>query len=390
MAAVLSPGEAHDVFIKWAKEQGIEMNGVAPATFVGRGIGIVAARDLKKGERLVFVPASALISIDSNPVKKHNFPKNLTIHGRLAAYLLLAYDDSHSRYRPWQDIWPSEEDFNKIMPLNWPQKLKDLLPAAAKGQLETDYKALKPFLPADSEKLFTYTWLIVNTRCFYWDYPNLPASRLPKKRQSLTADDCYAMCPFLDYFNHADEGCEPTHDASGYAVTCNQNYKAGEEIYVSYGSHNNDFLLIEYGFILARNKCDDTKLDHLILPKLTTTQSELLKEDGFYGAYTLPTHPPPPHPCHRTQSALRILHLPIRRYTAFISGSDDGSTDQSRINNALKTLLAEYARTIMEIGDEVAELDGEAAGVAEQKDVLARRWRQVREIVREGAREVSG
>ena len=48
--------------------------------------------------------------------------------------------------------------------------------------------------------------MIVNTRCFYWDYPDLPPSRLPKKRQSLTADDCYAMCPFLDYFNHADEG----------------------------------------------------------------------------------------------------------------------------------------------------------------------------------------
>ena len=78
--------------------------------------------------------------------------------------------------------------------------------AAQQKKLEKDWKDLQPFLPPDSKDLFSYTWTIVNTRCFYWDYPDLPPLRLPKKRQSLTADDCYAMCPFLDYFNHADEG----------------------------------------------------------------------------------------------------------------------------------------------------------------------------------------
>jgi len=47
MAAALPPGEVHDIFLKWATDHGIEMNGVAPAKFVGRGMGIVAARDLK-------------------------------------------------------------------------------------------------------------------------------------------------------------------------------------------------------------------------------------------------------------------------------------------------------------------------------------------------------
>ena len=46
MAAALPPGEQHEFFIKWANKQGIEMNGVALAKFAGRGIGIVAARDL--------------------------------------------------------------------------------------------------------------------------------------------------------------------------------------------------------------------------------------------------------------------------------------------------------------------------------------------------------
>jgi hypothetical protein len=43
----LDPGEEHARFISWAEKNGVEINGVAPARFVGRGIGIVAARDLK-------------------------------------------------------------------------------------------------------------------------------------------------------------------------------------------------------------------------------------------------------------------------------------------------------------------------------------------------------
>lgn len=411
MAAALSPGEQHQFFIKWANKQGIEMNGVAPAKFVGRGIGIIAARDLEKGEKIVFVPVSALISIDSKPIRNRNFPKGFSIHGRLAAHLTLIHSDEESSHKPWQDIWPSEEDFKTILPFNWPDNLQSLLPVAAQDllaaqqkKLENDWKDLQPFLPPDSKDLFSYTWMIVNTRCFYWDYPDLPPSRLPKKRQSLTADDCYAMCPFLDYFNHADEGCEPLHDALGYAVTCNREYKAGEEVYVSYGSHNNDFLLVEYGFILEQNNCDTTQVDHLILPKLTQAEIETLKEDSFYGNYTVTNR----SVCHRTQAALRLQTLPARRYRVFVSGADDGSSDQKRIDIKCRQLLDEYAREIIHTEDAIDGLevnDGVEIGVdkarpaketveegsvkAEQKDILAKRWTQVRNIVNACSRQLS-
>jgi hypothetical protein len=42
-------------------------------------------------------------------------------------------------------------------------------------------------------------------------------------------------------------------------------------------------LLAEYGFILSTNKCDALSLDHLILPELSTSLADILKEDGFYG-----------------------------------------------------------------------------------------------------------
>jgi len=37
----------HSEFMKWVKEQGIEVNGIEPANLEGRGTGIVATRALK-------------------------------------------------------------------------------------------------------------------------------------------------------------------------------------------------------------------------------------------------------------------------------------------------------------------------------------------------------
>lgn len=221
----------------------------------------------------------------------------------------------------------------------------------------------------------------------------------------MTADDCYAMCPFMDYFNHSDVGCDPTNDAKGYYVTADRDYKAGEEVYVSYGSHTNDFLLVEYGFILASNKCDSLSLDHLILPELSSSQIETLKEDGFYGTYTLMASPT--QVCHRTQAVIRLLTLPERRYSVFVGGTDDGSTEQGIVNAYLLQLLKKYQRQVMEALEEVEGLvtvepelgkrkrrksslgdsrDGKPA--KEHKEVLLRRWKQIREIVNDAVQSL--
>jgi hypothetical protein len=47
MAAALDPGAQHTKFVVWAEENGVEINGIAPAKFVDRGMGIVAAQDIK-------------------------------------------------------------------------------------------------------------------------------------------------------------------------------------------------------------------------------------------------------------------------------------------------------------------------------------------------------
>lgn len=47
MTPALDPGEEHTKFVRWAEDNGVTINGIAPAKFVDRGMGIVAARDLQ-------------------------------------------------------------------------------------------------------------------------------------------------------------------------------------------------------------------------------------------------------------------------------------------------------------------------------------------------------
>lgn len=342
-------------------------------------------------------------------------PDHVPVHGRLAATLALWYSDpEHQKYQLWQDVWPTESDFKSTMSFYFSKTLQDLLPHAAtllltkqRTKLEKDWNDLRTHIPNISKGLFTYTWLIVNTRTFYWEYPDLPNShpRLPRKRKQLTSDDCYAMCPFMDYFNHSDVGCDPQADKNGYSVAADRDYKAGEEVFISYGSHANDFLLVEYGFILDDNRNDSMPLDHLILPLLSKEQAEALKEDGYHGNYTL--FQTDPTICHRTQVALRMLVLDNRRYSAFVGGDDDGSKEQGKVNDYLVGILTKYSRQIIDILEELEQLETDGAGEekrerkkserlseasdvskAEHKDVVVRRWKQIRDMVNVAIQEL--
>ncbi len=39
--------EIHEKFTEWAIEKGVKINGIKPHRFEGRGLGIIAERDLK-------------------------------------------------------------------------------------------------------------------------------------------------------------------------------------------------------------------------------------------------------------------------------------------------------------------------------------------------------
>ncbi|KAI9754435.1 MAG: hypothetical protein M4579_004703 [Chaenotheca gracillima] len=255
--------DVHERFTAWAIEQGVQINKVAPKYFQNRGVGMVATDKIQAGEGLTKVPPTALVTAYSVPQKIKDTIGTCTVHGLLTADLCLDAQKRNSSWQAWRSVWPSEQSFSTI-PLNWTPELQSMLPFAAAGtrapallatgskhkltpdlellqnqkqKLSADYATVSKAFPNIDEVVFRYHWLLVNTRSFYYLKPGV------KKKPA--RDDCMALCPFSDYFNHADTGCPVTFGADGITISSDKNYDVGDEIYVSYGNHSNDFLLTE-------------------------------------------------------------------------------------------------------------------------------------------------
>lgn len=182
-----------------------------------------------------------------------------------------------------------------------------------------------------------------------------------------------ALQPVADLFNHADAGCGVQFDEARFTISADRDYEEGEEVYISYGSHGNDFLLAEYGFVLERNRWDEVGLDEILLPELTKRQKELLEEKGFLGNYVLDADTV----CYRTQVAVRLLTVSrIRDWERFVDKGEEGSEQvQRKADGILIEILRTYLLNIESfVKGELGEVtDGEEG----QREMLMNRWSQI-------------
>jgi hypothetical protein len=261
------------------------------------------------------------------------------------------------------------------MPLLWDPVLQELLPHPAKSLIEKQktktssaWDAIRKGFPEPpiTQDEFIHNYLIINSRTFYYLSPALKSSqRQPRK------EDRLAMNPFADYLNHSSNPtCAAVLSATGYTIRASQSIKTGSEIFISYGSHSNDFLLAEYGFILDDNRCDAVSLDPWITPLLSPEQAENLKEAGFLDNYVLDSN----GICYRTQVVLRILCLPLGRWRRFVNGSEEEEVAREAADGVLRGVLSAGRREAMEM---IGMVGATSAGLTDQREMLARRWNQI-------------
>ena len=176
------------------------------------------------------VPLSALLTTDLVPQDYKEGHTGITVHGLLASYL------TSRKYHcaEWCATWPSMEQLQDSMPVLWQAQTLDMefessaladipLPPDIGGlwmsagisfeqrnaalssclrskqqmKIRKDWMIAKQALPHATYKDYAYNWLIINTRSLYYDLPTLWKPQ--------TRDDRMCLCPFVDYFNHADE-----------------------------------------------------------------------------------------------------------------------------------------------------------------------------------------
>lgn len=183
--------------------------------------------------------------------------------------------------------------------------------------------------------------------------------------------------PVADLFNHSPDGCTVSFDDRFFTITTTQAHVAGDELFIRYGPHANDFLLVEYGFTLPppMNPWDETSLDPYLCPALVAArQRERLEDAGFWGKYMLDAETA----CYRTHVALRSLCLTPMQWQAVLDGERDEDCDKARVDAELVRVLRRYEADIRE---KLVELEKMTAGDDLSREALVDRWMQIKELV---------
>ncbi|KAK6849750.1 set domain protein [Apiospora arundinis] len=360
-----------DDFLRVAESQGVHLDGIEPVKIPGRGIGITATRALKPGEAILDVPMQAVRSLHAiSKSVLQQLPVGLSFHGILAADLAL---DTTAAFASWKKLLPSQTDFPESMPFTWPEELRNLLPKGASDivqkqhvKFEQQWGAAAKAFPSLTRDEYMYFWLLVNTRTFYLETPELEA---------FPWDDRLALLPIADLFNHADQGCHVAYGADGYTITANRRYERGDEVFASYGDHPNDLLLAEYGFVMSENKWDAVCLDEVVMPKLTPAQKQELDSNGHGGPYMLAAST---GPSRQLAAVLRLLTSSGASSRASSADEDQRLVLDVNATKLLKTILSESLEKAQEMRAKVHELQ---VGNAAQRDTLSQRWEQIEDLL---------
>ncbi|KKK16692.1 hypothetical protein P175DRAFT_0487624 [Aspergillus ochraceoroseus IBT 24754] len=420
-----SPGDEHVAFKQWAESQGVLIKGITPARFPGRRLGMVATRAIKENEIILSVPVAVMLTIDSIPSSfVRSFPAGTSIHGILAAFLTQGNSDLLSKWDTWRRVWPSWQEFEDSMPVFWPeqlrvsnsefQKTRDgggsspvLLPPSISGrwnslkkrQLKVNYEMRYQDLLRQQEKRlkdawahvitaypetdwenFAHHWSIINSRSFYYISPG--------KEEPEDWNDAIAMVPFADYFNHADDAaCDVKFDGRKYTFMATKSYEKGEEVYMSYGSHSNDFLLVEYGFCLDENPSDGIFLDDIILKALTMEEKKELAAQECFGNYEITSAGPNAN----TTLVACLKYMRREDWLNYVSGKSQRGFDARKTTALIcawvDVYLEESRASIGIIQDQynAASSDSEKS-IREKMDVALSRWKQIQEICENAVR----
>ncbi|KAE8256280.1 hypothetical protein A4X13_0g2738 [Tilletia indica] len=261
-----------------------------------------------------------------------------------------------------------------------------------------------------------WAWMCVNSRCLY----------LPLGLK--TREDNFTMAPVIDLINHVfDKTIEykveypsaggmqirapksnprafnvtKIHEANGKVEVeeeWQRGCKAGDELFITYGPHSNEFLLAEYGFILPIIDTDDpiaplnltnnpfaeVVVDDLITSRLGTDQPlvqaelkrELLRERDYWLDWTI--HPTG-EPSHRLVCALRLLALDLStsKEEGGATVATLGQKSSKRLKIQKSTATTTTATTpsnsdVASIGDWEAMVSGSKEIVSQENEEKAR------------------
>ncbi|KAK4437482.1 Ribulose-1,5 bisphosphate carboxylase/oxygenase large subunit N-methyltransferase, chloroplastic [Sesamum alatum] len=261
--------------------------------------GLVALKNIRKGEKLLFVPPSLFITADSEwscreageVLKQYNVPD----WPLLATYLISeAGLRNSSRWSNYISALPRQP----YSLLYWTRaELDSYLEASEIRQRAIErindvigtYNDLRDRIFSKYPDLFPDE--VFNMESFKWSFGILFSRlvRLP------SMDGRVALVPWADMLNHSCEVetfLDYDKSSQGVVFTTDRAYQPGEQVFISYGKKSNGELLLSYGFVPREgtNPRDSVELSLSLKKsdKCYKEKLEALKKHGLSASQRFP------------------------------------------------------------------------------------------------------
>nr|CAH7752183.1 unnamed protein product [Callosobruchus chinensis] len=268
--------------------------------FMCSGRGICSRKSIKAGDTLISIPYGLMVTYQTlqTDLLRHmpHLCEPLKMQELLAVFLMTESKNKESFWKEYIESLPKD-----LPPLPWlttqidmslypedMQKISKKCYENYRSGLERVRKSIPDFRFDDES--FQWAYVLVNTRAVYVEPERLDIEG--DYSSTLLDEPNMALCPFLDMFNHdfnanteADLNCQDGQLV--YQLKTLSGHKKYDQIFISYGPHNNCKLLMEYGFFIPGNVYDVVDFDMGVLMKvlglqIDQRQYKFIKDHSLY------------------------------------------------------------------------------------------------------------
>ncbi|XP_037554044.1 SET domain-containing protein 4 [Nematolebias whitei] len=267
-SASLSHQSPYVKLMKFLHQRGFTSTPLQPALFTDTSRGLQTLWSIKPGDMIISLPESCLLTT-TTVLNSYLGPFIKSWRCRLSPLLVLCVFLVCERHRgeasdwfPYISVLPN----TYTCPVYFSDDVVDVLPAAVRRRAEEQkeavrhmhssnwdfFRSLQLVLSQPVEDVFTYeafrwAWCSVNTRSVFMSHPS---------NHFLSGQDNYALAPFLDLLNHQPSvqvKASFNDQTRCYEIRSVSGTKRYRQAFINYGCHDNQRLLLEYGFVSTDN-----------------------------------------------------------------------------------------------------------------------------------------
>uniref|UniRef100_A0A3P8N5W1 SET domain containing 4 n=1 Tax=Astatotilapia calliptera TaxID=8154 RepID=A0A3P8N5W1_ASTCA len=287
---------------KFLHHRGFSSTLLQPALFTDTGRGLQTLRTIKPGQLIISLPESCLLTT-STVLHSYLGRYIKSWKPRLSPLLTLCIFLVCERHRgeasdwfPYINVLPTvytcpayfSDDVMALLPASVRRRALEQREAVKEMHSTNQefFRSLQPVLSQPTADVLTYealrwAWCSVNTRTVFMSHAS---------SSFLSGPDNYALAPFLDLLNHRPDVQVKAgfNDVTRcYEIRSVSGTLRYQQAFINYGSHDNQQLLLEYGFVTTANPHSvvyvDTDLlcDVLRGDRSLTQKIKFLRENSF-------------------------------------------------------------------------------------------------------------